>query len=161
MAFLNQFSFMLIAGMLMLLLMVFLSKRGSAEGGLMTVLALLVGLTFAFVFFRPIETEGITSQSFDETINTDSAVLLEFQSPYCAGCMAAEPIVKQIEFDFAGELDVIRVNVLEEGVDPLLKRYQFQYTPTFIFLDGQGHEVWRTVGILDPEQVRMTMEDMQ
>jgi thioredoxin-related protein len=56
---------------------------------------------------------------------------------------------------------VVRLNVLDEAVQPLLKRYQFQYTPTFIFLDAQGEEIWRTVGVIDPEQVESTLEELQ
>jgi hypothetical protein len=32
--------------------------------------------------------------------------------------------------------------------------YDFEYTPTYIFFDGQGHEVWRTIGEIDPQRVR-------
>ncbi len=161
MAFLNQFSFLLIGGALLLLLVIYLRRRGPAEGSLMALLALLIGLTFAFIFFRPIETESVPGQTFNDAIGNGDPALLEFQSPFCVACLAAEPIVKQIEYDFAGDLDVIRVNVLEESVEPLLQRYQFQYTPTFIFLDEQGEEIWRMVGVLDPERVRMTLENTQ
>jgi thioredoxin 1 len=160
-AFLNQFSFLLIGASLLLLLVLFLRRRGPTDGSLMIVIALFIGLTFAFVFFRPIESEGITNQSFEQFIESDKPVLVEFQSPYCVACMAVEPTVKQIEFEQEGELDVVRLNVLDEAVQPLLKQYQFQYTPTFIFLDAQGEEIWRTVGVIDPEQVESTLKELQ
>ena len=36
--------------------------------------------------------------------------------------------------------------------------YGFQYTPTFIFFDAQGKEVWRTVGSFDPQKVRDSLK---
>ena len=32
--------------------------------------------------------------------------------------------------------------------------YNFEFTPTFIYFDGQGNEVWRTVGSFDAQKVR-------
>ena len=35
--------------------------------------------------------------------------------------------------------------------------YNFEYTPTFIYFDSQGKELWRTVGEFDPQKVRDTL----
>ena len=32
--------------------------------------------------------------------------------------------------------------------------YDFEYTPTYIFFDAQGNELWRTIGEIDPQRVR-------
>jgi thioredoxin-related protein len=36
--------------------------------------------------------------------------------------------------------------------------YGFEFTPTFIFLDAQGNEVWRTVGKFDAQKVRDSLK---
>jgi thioredoxin-related protein len=51
--------------------------------------------------------------------------------------------------------------VLDQAAEPLLEHYRFQYTPTFIFIGPEGHEIWRMVGLLDPEQVEYTMDGLQ
>jgi thiol-disulfide isomerase/thioredoxin len=161
MAFINQFSFLLLAAVLLFILVMFLRRRGPAEGSLMAVLALFVGLAFAFAFFRPTGSDDISEQKLEGSIGTGQPVLLELQSPYCVACMAVEPIVKQLEYEYAGELDVVRVNVLDRDAERLLQRYQFQYTPTFVFLGPQGEEMWRMVGLLDPKRVAATLEEMR
>lgn len=161
MAFINQFSFLMLAAILLFILVIFLRRRGPAEGSIMAVLALFVGLAFAFVFFRPTGSDGTSEQQLELSIGNGQPVLLEFQSPYCVGCMAVEPIVKQIEYEYTEELNVVRVNVLEPDAEPLLKQYQFQYTPTFVFIGPQGEEIWRMVGLLDPERVATTLEAAQ
>lgn len=158
MAFLNQFSFLLLAAGLLLGLVMFLRQRGPAEGSLIALLALSIGLIFAFTFFRPTGGESFSSSSLEKSVSAGQPLLIEFQSPYCIACMAIEPIVKQVELDHAENLGVIRVNVLDHGVESILNRYQFRYTPTFVFLDAQGEELWRMVGTLDPERVKSTME---
>lgn len=161
MGFLNQFSFLLLGAALIFVLVIFLRRRGPADGSLMALFALFIGLAFAFVFFRPLETEGPAGENLQAAIGSGQPVLLEFQSPYCLACMAVEPIVKQLEFEYGDELALIRVNVLDQGAEPLLEDYRFQYTPTFIFIGPEGEEIWRMVGLLDPEQVEISLDELQ
>jgi thioredoxin-related protein len=69
------------------------------------------------------------------------------------GCVAARPIVDGIESDYAGELAVLRVNVQDEAGQALAQEYAVLGTPTFIFFDAQGEELWRSVGSISAEQV--------
>lgn len=39
----------------------------------------------------------------------------------------------------------------------LINQNSFQYTPTFIYFDESGKEVWRTVGKLDVKKIRETL----
>ncbi|CAG0956094.1 hypothetical protein ANRL2_00481 [Anaerolineae bacterium] len=36
--------------------------------------------------------------------------------------------------------------------------YGFEFTPTFIFFDAQGNELWRDIGGLDPQKVRDSIQ---
>lgn len=58
-----------------------------------------------------------------------------------------------LEEQTAGKLLVIRLNVQEPVARELAPVYEFQFTPTFIFFDAQGNELWRSIGELDVEQV--------
>jgi thioredoxin-related protein len=35
--------------------------------------------------------------------------------------------------------------------------YGFEFTPTFIYFDADGNELWRTVGDFDSQRVRDTL----
>jgi thioredoxin-related protein len=72
--------------------------------------------------------------------------------------MAAKPIVDGIEGQHQGELAVIRLNIQDRAARPLLATYGFQYTPTFILFDGEGEELLRSVGAIDPRQVQEVLE---
>ena len=63
-----------------------------------------------------------------------------------------------IEQDYAGRLLVIRLNIQEEVGRELAPFFGFEFTPTFIFFDAQGTELWRSVGDLDLERLRQSLE---
>jgi thioredoxin-related protein len=73
------------------------------------------------------------------------------------GCVLVKPIVDRIESEFKGKLRIIRLDIQSPAGHVLADRYRFQYTPTFIFFDAQGKEQWRSVGRLDPDQVRQSL----
>jgi len=67
--------------------------------------------------------------------------------------MAAKPIVDGIEKQHADDLNVIRINVQDDAMQPLIETYAFQFTPTFILFDPAGEEILRTVGAIDPAAI--------
>lgn len=73
-------------------------------------------------------------------------------------CIAIKPIVDGIEREFEGELKIIRINIQSNLGRDLSKPYQFQYTPTFIYLNDQGIEEWRQIGGLDTNKLRTSLQ---
>ena len=69
-----------------------------------------------------------------------------------------KPIVDGIEQEYEGRLLVIRLNIQEQVGRELAPVFGFEYTPTFIFFDAQGNELWRSVGSLDPEKLRQSLK---
>jgi len=67
--------------------------------------------------------------------------------------------VDGIEREFEGKINVIHLNIQDPVGQELGSVFQFQYTPTFILFDGQGEEVWRTIGAIDPSEVRQFLDD--
>ncbi|GER79812.1 MAG: thioredoxin family protein [Anaerolineales bacterium] len=68
-----------------------------------------------------------------------------------------KPVVDGLEKELAGKLILIRLNIQESVGRELAPVYGFQYTPTFIYFDAQGNELWRQVGGLDVERVRKSV----
>ena len=63
-----------------------------------------------------------------------------------------------LESELGSKLRVIRLNVQDTVGRQLAPVYNFEYTPTFIFFDAQGHEVWRSIGEIDPARVRASLD---
>ena len=68
-----------------------------------------------------------------------------------------KPVVDRLENDMDGKLEIIRVNIQDSVGRELARNFGFEYTPTFIFFDGNGNELWRQVGGLDTERVRSSL----
>jgi len=65
-----------------------------------------------------------------------------------------KPVVDGLEQELQGRLSVVRIDIQSTAGRELAPAFGFRYTPTFIFFDAQGVELWREVGSLDPQRVR-------
>ena len=67
-----------------------------------------------------------------------------------------KPIVNGLKEQFPEELRVISVDVQSDLGHELVREYG-RFTPTFVFYDAQGDELWRSVGTLDADKVRQSL----
>lgn len=72
--------------------------------------------------------------------------------------MTVRPAVDAVEREWGDALRVLRLNVQDPSGQALAKSYGFEFTPTFILLDGDGRELWRSVYALDPARLRALLE---
>ncbi|MGB7875001.1 MAG: thioredoxin family protein [Anaerolineales bacterium] len=64
----------------------------------------------------------------------------------------------ELENELGNEILFIRLNIQEEVGRELAPVYGFEFTPTFIYFDESGEELWREVGGLDTQRVRQSVE---
>lgn len=72
------------------------------------------------------------------------------------GCAAAKPIVNGLKEEYPETLQVVSVDVQSDLGHELVREYG-NFTPTFIFYDAEGTELWRSVGTLDADKVRQSL----
>lgn len=65
----------------------------------------------------------------------------------------------ELEQEIGDQIHIIRLNIQESVGMELAPFYDFEFTPTFIYFDAEGNEVWRMVGEFDPQRVRDTLAD--
>ncbi len=63
-----------------------------------------------------------------------------------------------IENKHEHELIVIRLNIQDPVGRAVAERFDFRFTPTFVFIDAAGEEIWRQVGSIDPQAVERSLE---
>ena len=59
-----------------------------------------------------------------------------------------------LENELGDKLHIIRIDIQQQVGRELAPVYDFEYTPTYIFFDAKGNEVWRSIGEIDPQKVR-------
>jgi thioredoxin len=120
---------------------------------------ILAGLLAAWIILHPRQTPLMEdARQVRAMIGAGTPVLLEFQSPYCLACTAMKPVVDELEAELGSRLRIIRVNIQETAGRELAPVYRFAFTPTFIFFDAQGNELWRQIGSLDAGRVRDSLK---
>ena len=60
----------------------------------------------------------------------------------------------ELEAELGSQILFIRLNIQESVGRELAPVYGFEFTPTFIFFDANGNELWRSVGAFDPQKLR-------
>ena len=53
----------------------------------------------------------------------------------------------------------MRIDVQSPAGDAVARDFG-TFTPTFVFFDAQGLELWRVIGSLDPDRVRESMASL-
>lgn len=155
----SAYSFLIIAiGFIFIIGLILLSNKPKWNDYLafgIIVLALI--LAWSSVRPRPTNLkEG--AQEIQSLIGAGTPVLLEFQSPFWISCINIKPVVDELEQELNNgnkkQIHFIHLNIQDETGKQLAPVFGFQFTPTFIYFDVDGNEVWRQVGEFDPQRVR-------
>ena len=85
-----------------------------------------------------------------EVLQAASPVLVDFTAVWCGPCKMLEPIVKQLAADWAGKVQVVKLDV--DDNPNLALQYQVMGVPTLI-LFKQGQPVERTTGYQPKERL--------
>ncbi|MEO1451538.1 MAG: thioredoxin, partial [Bacteroidota bacterium] len=82
--------------------------------------------------------EANVKPTFQEIIQSEKPVLVDFYATWCGPCKAMNPVIKSIAADLRDRAKVIKVDVDQNRA--LAEKYQIRGVPTFmVFKEGQIH----------------------
>jgi thioredoxin 1 len=85
-------------------------------------------------------------ETFQQIINGEKPVLIDFYATWCGPCKAMSPIVEQIGKEMQGQARVLKIDV--DKNQAVAAQYQIQAVPTFMIFK-KGQMVWRQPGGAD------------
>ena len=85
-------------------------------------------------------------ESFQELIQSEKPVLVDFYATWCGPCKAMEPIVKEVARATEGKARVVKVDI-DKRVQ-LAQTYNVNAVPTFMIFKN-GELIWRHPGMID------------
>ena len=94
-------------------------------------------------------------KTFDEAVNGDKPVLVDFWATWCGPCRMLAPVIEEIANEYAGKVKVGKVNVDDER--ELARRFGIMSIPTLIVMKD-GKVVEQAVGARGKADIAAMLE---
>lgn len=94
-------------------------------------------------------------KSFNEIINDDTPVLVDFYADWCAPCKMMTPILQQLKSAMGDKLTIIKIDT-EKNPDVAI-RYQVRGIPNLILFKN-GELLWQQAGVVQMPQLQQIIE---
>lgn len=88
--------------------------------------------------------------TFNEIINSENPVLVDFFATWCGPCQMLSPVLKQVKENLGERVTIIKIDV--DKNQKLAAAFQVRGVPTMM-LYQKGQQLWRQSGVLSKEEI--------
>lgn len=88
--------------------------------------------------------------NFNQLINGEKPVLIDFHAEWCGPCKSQSPIIKEVAKAMSGKIRVIKIDV--DKNQAIAQRYQVRGVPTLAIFKN-GKVVWKESGLRTQQQL--------
>ena len=96
------------------------------------------------------------TKTFQELIEGDTPVLVDFFAEWCGPCKMMQPILEDTSQQLAGKVRILKVDI---DRNPLAaSKFQVRSVPTLLLFQ-KGQVVWRQSGVVPTHQLVQVVEN--
>lgn len=95
------------------------------------------------------------NSSFENIINSDKPVLVDFFATWCGPCKTMAPILDDLKKRLGEDIKIIKIDV--DKAQSLAQELRISGVPTLI-LYKNGQQVWRQSGVVPVHQLEYTVK---
>jgi thioredoxin 1 len=88
--------------------------------------------------------------SFNDIIQSDQPVLVDFFATWCGPCQMLAPILKDVKANLGERISIIKIDV--DKNQAVAAQYQVRGVPTMILFQN-GKPLWRQSGVISKEDI--------
>ena len=88
--------------------------------------------------------------SFNQIVQQEIPVLVDFKADWCAPCKMMAPILKQVKQNFKDRIKIIKIDIDKNPA--VAQKYAVRSVPT-LALFKNGKLVWRQSGVIQANQI--------
>ncbi|MDR0861246.1 MAG: thioredoxin [Oscillospiraceae bacterium] len=96
----------------------------------------------------------LTTETFEDAI-ASGATLVDFWAAWCGPCRMVAPVIEELAEEYAGSVNVAKVDVDENG--EIAEGLSIGSIPTVVFF-RDGKEVGRIIGARDKEDYALLLQ---
>jgi len=93
--------------------------------------------------------------SFNDIINKDEPVLIDFFATWCGPCKALAPVLEQVKDAVGDKATILKVDV--DKNQPLAAKLNVRGVPTLV-LYKNGKQLWRQSGVVPKQEIIKQIE---
>ena len=88
--------------------------------------------------------------AFQQLIQKDQPVLVDFFATWCGPCQMLAPILKQVKESLGERITIIKIDV--DKNQAIAAQYQVRGVPTMLLFQN-GKQLWRQSGVVSKEEL--------
>ncbi len=93
--------------------------------------------------------------TFQEIVNSDKPVLVDFAAEWCGPCKMMKPILKDLKNQMGDDITIITVDV--DRNQAAAAQYNIRSVPTLVIFK-KGESLWRQSGVLQAGQLQSILK---
>ncbi|SCY96449.1 thioredoxin [Flavobacterium caeni] len=93
-------------------------------------------------------------KSFEELLDSEKPLLVDFYATWCGPCQILAPILKEVKDTFKERIAIIKIDV--DKNQEIASHYRIKGVPTMMLFQN-GKQLWRQSGVLSKIEIANTI----